>query len=1240
MPGPRTRFPTRAPRSGLMIGCAAGALAFAAAPQSVSAQAFQAESVTVSGTVFRQLTSDTTETISIETPTAIVDWFPNDGQSAIVDFLPQGNVATFSNGENVTDFAILNRIIPQAPGQQIAFNGTVISELQTQSGTVRGGTVAFYTPNGLIVGADAVFDVGRLVLTTAEPLDWDAFANGASTRFSVVNPGSRIEIQPGAQINALEEGAYLAMLAPRIEMAGNVRVNGSIAYVAADQVDLAINDGLFDILVALGTEDANGVVHSGSTGGPASLGTDDLHRTHIYALPKNEAITMLLSGSIGYDAAQNVAVENGEIWLQAGPGLFADEPGAELQSNLIVSDASVTSQVQAVVMGDLVLDSGPGGLSFDQDVLLFGRSSVSIDAQPGATISFGERLRAASYSNETGEAGTIRLSAAAGGAIEVAGATELRTDRFALFDSPPGAPLIPAGGTIELTASGGTMAFGADVILAAGGNGDDGGAEGQASTGGDIAVTATQGGTMTFAANLTAVATGSAGRSGATGLDGSGGQISFLADGGALSVDGILYAESRGFSAGGPQVASGGNGSGGAIDIQAANDGVVSARSAIANADGFGGAATAEGGIGGTGTGGLAQFTAASGGRIEAGQITGSAIGNGGLASLTGGDGQGGSARLAASAGGSVSAGAIALLADGFGASGGNGNVGAGGNGTGGLASIELDAGDVRLEAARASSPDAFEIRMQAIGAGGAANSTGLGGSGTGGTGQVVLANGASLTTVDPGADPFGSAMIVAANGFGGASLGQSGDGIGGNVSLALAGSTLSLDAADLVADGRSPDGAAVGGLGQAGRASAIFDQSAATIGAFNLFVRASGGVGTTSSGAAEYGDLLLDLVDSELAGDSLLMASEGDVPRLFEGAGGLEPARTRVRLADSSIDLTGSAGIFGSDDVAVEVSGAGGLSAVQNVEIFARDDANSLIRVDQTGSAGNAAIAADRIAMTAGNIEIAGLLQAGSELFLGAIDRILVFTPSGALRVLDGDGRPAGNLTLQADDIWVATPTILDQLLDDPDFAGRNEALTDNGGLDAPRGFVEADSVAFLVGNSLLVQNGATPDDPAGITVGSGLSIGASGDDPVDVFAFARRLNDDGSFTGNNDLFADVVIDPAPVAFTPTSSLGDCLFVSGCPIAPPPPPPVRPSLPFPADVAQGPPAEEQKEDDSDERDASQGLVDTSSLPDEWLIEEPVTSGSDSLLWATEGSEAEEEEEEEEAAAPAPGERR
>src|SRR3546814_13129340 len=101
-----------------------------------------------------------------------------------------------------------------------------------------------------MIGSNATFDVGNLLLTTLDPAfdpqTGEFFANNTYRLTQAVTPGSTIAILPGAQINALNEGSYVAMAAPRIAPGGTVTVNGAAAYRAAPADDMSINQGLFD----------------------------------------------------------------------------------------------------------------------------------------------------------------------------------------------------------------------------------------------------------------------------------------------------------------------------------------------------------------------------------------------------------------------------------------------------------------------------------------------------------------------------------------------------------------------------------------------------------------------------------------------------------------------------------------------------------------------------------------------------------------------------------------------------------------------------------------------------------------------------------------------------------------------------------------------------------------------------------------------------------------------------------
>lgn len=296
------------------------------------AQSFEATGTVVEGSATIIEGTGTTD-VTVNSNSAVIDWDPFD-DSGFGDILFQqnGTTATFTNGTGVTDFAVLNRILPVNPNSRIVFDGTVISRIQDgMGGSVAGGTVFFYTPGGIVIGANATFDVGNLGLTTAEPVT-DGFGNfmfGDQVIFQNADPNSLIEIQQGAVIDALSEGSYVAMFAPRIRQAGDVYVNGQAVYAAGEAGSITFSpDGLFDIQIDVGSEAGFGSIeHSGSTGGPASSGAGDNHRIYMVAIPKNTSMTMVIQGGsqLGFDIAQSASMEGETVVLAAGYNVTAGE---------------------------------------------------------------------------------------------------------------------------------------------------------------------------------------------------------------------------------------------------------------------------------------------------------------------------------------------------------------------------------------------------------------------------------------------------------------------------------------------------------------------------------------------------------------------------------------------------------------------------------------------------------------------------------------------------------------------------------------------------------------------------------------------------------------------------------------------------------------------------------------------------------------------------------------------------
>lgn len=647
----------------------AGALGMLLVPEGALAQAFDGTPITVHGSISR-FTEPGKETIFVETPSAVVNWIPNSSSdSTPFDFLPAGNVATFQNSGQNDNFMILNRILPDN-NRPIAFNGTVISRLVSNSGTVPGGTVVFYTPGGILIGGTAVFDVGNLLLTTIDPM-LDAagnfFVEGAyQLGGAKLVPGSFVRIQPGAQINAPGPGSYVAAAAPIVQQGGSVRVNGSVAYVAAEAVNLTIDDGLFDIQVKVGSSSAPATLdHRGSTGGPASEGPGDNHNIYMVAVPKNEAISLLLRGNAGYDAVAGATQENGAIILSAGYNVNRTStqvtPAAAAAANIDIRQANVTSDLTGLatqeavgtaflgevlsfagdvtlvgpkaalgsaggvlrVGGDAVVTTGRTG-DFDFNSVGGGQASLFARAA-GAVLIAGDARISASTLSPAGEnaAGGAATVSAEGGGIVIRGSLRVEADAEAGTEIGTGAGSATGGTALVSALNGGSVSVAAGAVVTAsatGGTGFAAGGTAGAAQGGNAGVTAAGGGRVNLA-SLSVRATGAggsafAGNAGA----GTGGEARLQAGGGGrITVTGSTRLDAGGFGGSGatetpplfPNV-SGGAGRAGAARILV-DGGLVQLDTLEAGAIGAGGAATGTGMTAGSGVGGLAELNVAGG---------------------------------------------------------------------------------------------------------------------------------------------------------------------------------------------------------------------------------------------------------------------------------------------------------------------------------------------------------------------------------------------------------------------------------------------------------------------------------------------------------------------------------------------------------------------------------------------------------------------------------------------------
>jgi hypothetical protein len=846
----------RALRRALMIGSAIGAICLGAGE--AAAQAFNGNPTTTAGMVVYDRATPGVETIRVDSATAIIRWDPTGGV-----FLPAGNVATFVSGPNNLDFVVLNRIVGDPV---VRFDGTVLSLIQNASLGINrtGGTVIFSSTGGIIIGATAVFDVGSLVLTSLDVVDdgagnfYDSATRGLNFAPFAGFPNGAVVTEAGSQIRALEQSSFVAMVAPTIQHGGSVRVNGSAAYIAGETVEMRVNQGLFDIVVKVGSDNPVPLIHLGTTGGPASTGAADPHAIYLVAMPKNQAITAILQGDIGFDPAANVAVENGVIVLSAGAnvvggavdryGHVTGTPAADLEASFQILGGTIRSDLFGTARTDMTANaSATGSLNFLQDVSLFGGRSAILAAGPGETVNVqGNALVSAAAFDSSNPAlfdltgGTAGILAQNGGGIHIFGTATVDASARGLVD-PVGNSGSGTGGAAEVSATAGAIVIdGALAILATGEGGGDPatpGPVGGAGTGGNASLAALASGSVTAKSGVTIDAGGTAsasgGSGGVNGAAGRGGNVTVAASsGGILTLTGAVNASASGQGGAvqsGPAL-TGGLGAGGIIAVRSQSGTIDFNGNAAFAAAGTGGAAPQ----GGRGQGGN-LFIEVTGGSIDLfGTASGAVGGFGGDAAGapagTGGLGQGGKIQFISHSAATVSrigGGALSLTAPGVGGLGGPWAGGAGvpagtgGIGNGGAITLLAESGNGRITLGAV-----IATANGTGGNGGAAannNDGGRGGSGAGGNVLVGMAGGPASTT------PTGilvlPSLAMSASGFGGTGgngRGSGGNGAGGSATLSATGApVIVFGPVSMLADGNAGAGgnslsAGFGATGQA----------------------------------------------------------------------------------------------------------------------------------------------------------------------------------------------------------------------------------------------------------------------------------------------------------------------------------------------------------------------------------------------------------------------------------------
>ncbi|HST35796.1 MAG TPA: hypothetical protein VLK25_04110 [Allosphingosinicella sp.] len=940
----------------LMLGCAIGGIAVAAPLTQLDAQAFNATPKTVTGGVIYDRLTPGIETVFVTTDSAIINWTPTNGP-----FLPAGNTATFANGINNNSFAVLNRILTTTP---IRFDGTVLSRIQNlAAGTSDpGGTVVFSSPGGIIVGPTAVFDVGNLILTTLNVVDSSGDFGGTTRNYQFADgaafPNAAIVTQAGSKITALNQGSYVALIAPRVVHGGSLRANGSIAYVAGETLQMRVNNGLFDIIVSTGSDNATPIIHTGTTGGPSSVAADDVQRIYMVAVPKNQAITAVLEGNVGFDPAVNVGVENGAIVLSAGHSVVGGNvdrfaaaspvPVPGVAASFHIRGGTVTSDLTGTAVTDM-LASGQttGSLLFQQDVSLFADRRAHLFAGTnqnvtvnGTALISAARLDSADKNEIDLTGGEALVFAQSGGTVAINGATTVTAAARGRIGAG-GMVGTGTGGTAGIFVDQGNVQLNGNVLVDAtgaggpppagspsGGNGTGGMAFVEGRNGGAVQV---MGGLGIDASGAASEASGALAVTGATGLGGTirlgttgtaqvtvTGPANFVTDGkGGVVFDGMGN--------------RGGLGRGGDI-LVTQTGGAITLGAAAMSASGFGGV----GPDGGTGQGGTIVFDVANAQFQLNGAGTLAATGTGGdsgLAGGQGGNGQGGSVRFTVRNGGAgarMGTGALDVDVAGRGGRGSGFMIGTpagdGGGGQGGDIVLLAEAGNAQLDlGALSASADG-----QGGQGGGADNNFGGGdgGDGRGGTVQVGTIPTAAPTVT--GSARFASVDLHAngLGGHGGLGRGTGGDGTGGNATISAGGAPV------LIAGTTQLTGNGVGGTGGVDPVGGPpGDDGQATGGAVNL--AASGANGTLNAGTVNgTASATGATAPTNTPGHWHVTAGTGGAVNLANlnltaAANGTvgAPAFSSLEPNGGAINVTGVANLATPGEIRVTASGAGKIS-------------------------------------------------------------------------------------------------------------------------------------------------------------------------------------------------------------------------------------------------------------------------------------------------------------------------
>jgi len=796
-----TRSPARILKRCSLCSTLAIATSLVLGPSPAAAQSFQGtvDAGTVGAIVDQSTVGQTNVTITQQQ--AVINWTAtSDPSGSTIVFQPDGTTATFAGA---SDFAVLNRVTPGTAGYAIYMGGSINSLI----GEGIGGTVYFYSPNGIVIGQNASINVGSLGLTTSQITDdgqgnWmSGFGTASpSVTFGAANPGSyvRTNVAIDGSINANGFGSYVAMVAPIVQHNGIIRTDSGAALVAAEAATITFNqNGLYDIEVTTGTDSLQPLTVNGGTISRNSQTIGGDRHAYLVAVPKNDAITLLVVGGaqLGFDIAGSAGVEGNTVVLSAGRDIaFGSASGAPVSAaaaDVTIDNAAISSNLFADASNIVQITTWNGATTFTGDIDAHGDTLVGIQSTANSlTVGgdvFADADAIASGVGESALAGEVRLGAHLGTTLSITGGAYLSADAEGGSSSTAGIASGSAqGGIVSAYAiDSGTLSIGGPLLADASGHGgsfftESGFIDGGDGFGGTVNVFTSGDSSMTVAGGAILSANGIAGQAsdcfqcGGIGGIGDAGSVNVQAHTGTPDNNTMAFASTLTINANGigGDGQSGGLGLGGNVILSSADSSIVTVASdVLISASGGGGSAFGAGGDGGAGFGGISDVAADNASLDITGSLDQYLFGEGGNSELgNGGYGEGGFGELFALNGGNVAIGTYAsIYATGDGGDG----LASGGEGQGGSAYFSsssggtLTLGSFSWLVADGQGGDAYDVDVD----------VGNGGLGEGGHVEAY-ANDATLNVQET--------LWLLADGEGGSAGGgmDAGDSLGGDVYL------------------------------------------------------------------------------------------------------------------------------------------------------------------------------------------------------------------------------------------------------------------------------------------------------------------------------------------------------------------------------------------------------------------------------------------------------------------------